>query len=58
MLNNSLYGKDEDMMVDECVTFFFAGIQVTRNVIQNLLFRLIQNPEVRAKLKHEVDIIY
>lgn len=43
------------MIVDECLTFFFAGSQTSSIAIQNLIFSLIKHPEIKAKVTAELD---
>ena len=43
------------MIVDECLTFFFAGSQTSSSAAQNLMLMLIKHPEIRDKILAELD---
>jgi cytochrome P450 len=45
------------MIVDECLTFFFAGSQTSSAAAQNLMLMLIKHPEIRNKILAELDTI-
>lgn len=42
-------------MIDECLTFFFAGSQTSSNATQNLIFALCKHPEYQDKILAELD---
>jgi cytochrome P450 len=43
LLTDELFCLDNEMIVDECLTFFFAGSQTSSVTIQNLFLHLIKN---------------
>lgn len=43
LLTDELFCLDNEMIVDECLTFFFAGSQTSSITIQNLFLHLIKN---------------
>jgi cytochrome P450 len=45
---------DEELILDECLTFFFAGTQTTAIANSNLIFMLVKHPEVGQKILDEV----
>lgn len=48
-------GMDENLIVDECLTFLFAGQDTTSNVLSWVMYMLAQRPEEQQKLQEEVD---
>lgn len=46
--------NDEELIKDECATFFAAATQTTSTLISNTLFYITMKPEVRAKLIAEL----
>ena len=51
--------KDNDSrIIDECLTFFFAGSQTSAATTQNLICSLVKHPEYQLKLRNELfDVI-
>ena len=48
--------KDRNMrIVDECLTFFFAGSQTSSVATQNLIFNLCKHPQYQEKILAELD---
>ena len=43
------------MIIDECLTFFFAGSQTGSVTAQNLTLMLIKHPEIKEKILKELD---
>ena len=43
LLNEELYKSDDAMIVDECITFFFAGTQTTSITVSNLIMYCMNN---------------
>jgi cytochrome P450 len=43
------------MIVDECLTFFFAGSQTSSAAAQNLILMLIKHTEIRDNILAELD---
>lgn len=42
------------MIIDECLTFFFAGSQTSSTTTQNLLMYAIKQPDIQDKIRDEV----
>ena len=48
--------KGRDMrIIDECLTFFFAGSQTSSNATQNLIYALCKHPEYQDKILAELE---
>jgi cytochrome P450 len=45
------------MIIDECLTFFFAGSQTSSIAIQNLILMLIKHPEIKDKILREIETV-
>jgi len=48
-------GMEEQLIVDECLTFLFAGHDTTSNLISWAIYMLTQYPEEMKKVQEEVD---
>uniref|UniRef100_A0A672ZND9 Cholesterol 24-hydroxylase-like n=1 Tax=Sphaeramia orbicularis TaxID=375764 RepID=A0A672ZND9_9TELE len=48
-------GQDEELMVDNFVTFFIAGQETTANQLAFCVMELGRHPEIMEKVKKEVD---
>jgi len=64
LLNFLCYSRDEngklipeDLVVDECVTFIFAGQDTTAATLSWIMYYLTLNPEIQTKIQEEVDTI-
>ena len=55
LLQNKHFEDNNKRLVDECLTFFFAGSQTSAIATQNLLFSLIKHPEYQQKILDELD---
>jgi cytochrome P450 len=55
LLTNELFSLDNEMIVDECLTFFFAGSQTNSVVIQNLIMHLLKNRHYGDKIVEEIE---
>lgn len=42
-------------IIDECLTFFFAGSQTSSNATQNLIYALCKHPEYQDKILAELE---
>jgi len=50
--------KNRDVrVVDECLTFFFAGSQTSSNATQNLINCLCKHPQYQDKILEELDSV-
>lgn len=47
ILENENFHHNDVMIVDECLTFFFAGSQTSTVAAQNLMLMLIKHPEIK-----------
>ena len=54
LLGDEIFKNDESMIMDECLNFIGAATQTTSFLTTNLLYYLIKNPEVKAKLQEEI----
>ena len=55
LLTEPLYMNDNKRIIDECMTFFFAGSETSAITSQNLMIALMKYPEYQDKILHEVD---
>ena len=54
LLKTDFFKGNDKMMVDEIVTFFFAGMKTIQISTTNLIYNLTKHPEIRAKLFEEI----
>jgi cytochrome P450 len=54
LLMDEMTKDDDELILDECLTFFFAGTQTSRISNSNLIFILVKHPEVGQKILDEV----
>lgn len=54
-LCNPHFKNREVRVLDECLTFFFAGSQTSSNATQNLIFALCKHPEYQNKILDELN---
>ena len=54
MLNDDLFKSQEDLIVDECITFMLAASQTTTLMIFHATYHLTKNPEKRERLRKEL----
>lgn len=50
-------GMDEELVIDECLTFLFAGHDTTSNLLSWAMYVLAQRPDEQKKLQEEVDSV-
>lgn len=55
LLEDPLFKDDEDMIIDELLTFYFAGSQTTSVSISNLILNSIKQPSIAEKLRQEIN---
>lgn len=55
LLKDDNFHGDNEMIVDECLTFFFAGSQTSSVAAQNLILMLIKHPEIKNRILEELD---
>jgi cytochrome P450 len=54
-LEDELFKNDSKMIIDQCLTFFFAGSQTGALTTSNMIIRMFQNPETIKKTREEFD---
>ena len=55
LLTEPFFMNNQQRIIDECLTFFFAGSQTSANATQNLMMALIKNPQYQTQLLNEFD---
>ena len=56
MLGDPMFSENEEVMIDELLTIFFAGSQTTANATQNLILHLLQHPRYEQAILDELDL--
>ena len=55
LLETDFYQKNDDnLIIDEVFTFFFAGMKTIQVSTTNLIYYLTKHPEIKAKLLKEI----
>jgi cytochrome P450 len=54
LLNDEKFSQNEEMIVDECATFYVASILNLTNLLYNTLYELFTNKELLIKSKNEI----
>jgi cytochrome P450 len=57
LLEDETTRHNNELIVDECLTFFFAGTQTSNLTSQNLIYMLAKHPNYREKILKELDEI-
>lgn len=59
LLEDPLFKDDDEMIIDEILTFFFAGSQTSAVALSNMIMNLMKKPQQLEKLRQELvqDII-
>jgi len=55
MLGDPMFSENDEVMIDELLTIFFAGSQTTANATQNLILHLLQHPKYEQAILDELD---
>ena len=55
LLTEPFFMNDNERIIDESLTFFFAGSQTSGVTAQNLMIALMKNPEYQTRLLNEFD---
>ena len=55
LLTEPFFMNDNERIIDESLTFFFAGSQTSGVTSQNLMIALLKNPDYQTKLLKEFD---
>ncbi len=50
-----MFMDNDELIVDELLTIFFAGSQTTANATQNLILHLLQHPNYERDILDELD---
>lgn len=56
MLGDPMFSENEEVMIDELLTIFFAGSQTTANATQNLILHLLKHPRYEQAILDELDL--
>ena len=54
LITNDFYKNQDELMIDEIVTFFVAGMKTLQLSSTNLIWYMAKNPEMRKKLLAEI----
>ena len=54
LIEDELFAKDEESMLDECCMFLIASTQTTATLLTETLFRITQNKGVHKKIREEI----
>ncbi len=54
LLRDIVFSENDEVIVDELLTVFFAGSQTSANTTQNLIMHLCKHPEHKIKIIEEV----
>lgn len=55
LLTDPLFSTNDEIMVDELLTIFFAGSQTTSVASSNLILHLLEHPKYRNDILEELD---
>jgi cytochrome P450 len=59
LLEDEMFKNDEEVIIDECITFMIASSQTTSLLISNALFYLTQKEDIRQKIMKEIhDVLF
>ncbi len=50
-----MFMDNDELIIDELLTIFFAGSQTTANATQNLILHLLQHPKYEKDILDELD---
>jgi cytochrome P450 len=54
LLQDPLFSENNEVIIDELLTIFFAGSQTTANVTQNLILQLCKHPKYKEQILEEI----
>lgn len=57
LLADSMFSENNEVVIDELLTIFFAGSQTSANVTQNLIMHLCKQPEYKTKIVEEIKLV-
>ena len=55
LLTDEVTRDDDTLILDECLTFFFAGSQTSGIASTNLIFMLVKHKDIREKVLKELE---
>ena len=55
LLLNPLFAENNELMIDELLTIFFAGSQTSANVTANLIMQLCKHPDIKHRILTELE---
>ena len=55
MLIDPLFSENNEVMIDELLTIFFAGSQTTANTTQNLILHLLKHQKYEDEILAELN---
>jgi cytochrome P450 len=55
MLNDPMFMDNDELIIDELLTIFFAGSQTTANATQNLILHLLNHPKYEKDILDQLD---
>lgn len=56
-LISGVFKDNESRIIDEALTFFFAGSQTSANATQNLILHIMKQPKYQTKILDEVNTV-
>jgi hypothetical protein len=54
LLQDPICSQNDEIIIDELLTIFFAGSQTSANVTQNLILHLCKKPNYTTKILEEI----
>ncbi len=54
LLNDELFRDNETLIIDECLTFYFAGSQTTGLTTSNMILFMMQQPNLFQDIRKEI----
>jgi cytochrome P450 len=54
LLSTDFYKNEDELMIDEVITFFLAGMKTIQISTTNLIYHLAKNPAIKARLLKEI----
>jgi len=55
LIEDPLFKDDEEMIIDELITFFFAGSQTTAASLSNLIMNSMKKPAIIENIRKEIN---
>ena len=54
MLQTDFYKNEDNLIIDEIITFFFAGMKTIQVSTTNLIYYLTKHQDIKKKLLREI----